>query len=376
MTAQIISLPGGRSKFDIKEVRLTNSEIAHCVGTAEAAGQKAHLSPAQTREKVEAETTKKSEANFQAQNGNIYKDASARLADFKEIKQDEEEVRELHDKERKRLAINRYTKTPSKYDPDFRMNGKERAQSALYALLGFLVRIIAVVAIALYARGSGFSPDISTNWGLAIIFAFVALLPSGVLAARLDYTDSLDEKRHIAKRLGSISFVIFLVWAAATAILFAPQENSSTAFAVSLTSPAQTVQSMQNLIDLLFPKSAISTALLFTHILAEVFAAAALAAHGKLQNLKGRQAKPVESNEAKLHRELYDLHRGRMAASDEEVRFLEGVLEKYQGERSACVLDAVNRANSLMLEVEARTLQAKVEVIYGTAGIEPVARGA
>lgn len=360
MTAKIISLEGGRSKFDIEPVRLTENEIAHSAGADDP------VTSAQER----------AEARFDEVNGSVQTEAQTRLTHLRARQSAENTVRDQVQTERERTTGALYAKTPSKHDPKYRMSAGERSQKSLYTVLRFVTLGVTTLVIALYARGSGFSPDISSSWAIALLYAFPAFLLSGVISNKIDYTDDLKQKRRTAKNLGYVAISFLLVWVGATAIMFAPEEASSAGFQVNFSSPAQVVQSAQDIVDWLFPKSIVGIVLLFTHVLTDIFAAAALATHAKLQGLKGRETEFVEPKETSKHRELWDFHTGRLGETEREIEFLEGVCRKFTDARASSVADARNRIQSLMLEMEARTLQAKVEVIYGTAGIAPVAKGA
>jgi len=354
MTAQIISLPGGRSKFDIEQVRLTENEVAHSAGADDP------IAFAQER----------AESRFDEVNGSVQTEAETRLTHLRARQEADNTVRDQIQTERERTTGALYAKTPSKHDSKYRMSAGERSQKSLYTILRFMTLGVTTLVIALYARGSGISPDISSSWLIALLYAFPAFIISGVISNKIDFTDDLAQKRRTAKRLGYVAIAFLLVWVGATSIMFAPEEASSADFQVSFSSPAQAAQSAQGIVDWLFPKSVVGIVLLFTHVLTDIFAAAALATHAKLQGLKGRETEFVEPKEASKHRELWDFHTGRLGETEREIEFLEGVCRKFTEARTSSLADARGRIQSLMLEIEARALQAKVEVIYGTAGIK------
>lgn len=357
MTAEVTALPGGRSKYEIKDVRLPDATIAHCL--------------ANNKDGPINAVTDKAKTHFGEVNEQTRTETETRLNQLKANQSDEKNVQERIQEKRKDTTGALYAKTPSKYDPQYRMSLSERGLSGLYTILRFITLGVSVTAIALYARSSGFSVDVSSSWIIAILYGFPALILSGVIANRIDYTDNLKEKRAIARRLIYIAMAFFLLWVGATAIMFAPEEATNSGYQVNFASPVQAVQSAVDIVDWLFPKSIFGLVLLFAHVLTDIFAAAALATHAKLQGLKGRTTQFDELQETAAHRQHYDLHSERLIETNSEIKVLEGVLAAFLAKESACVSAAKNRMHSMMLEQQSRHLQVTLDVIYGTAKITP-----
>ena len=197
MTAEITALPGGRSKYEIKDVRLPDAEIVHCLANNKDGPINAVTDIAKT--------------HFAKENEQTRTEVETRLNQLKANQSDEQNVQGRIQKERINTTGALYAKTPSKYDPQYRMSLSERGLSGLYTILRFITLGVSVTVIALYARSSGFSIDVSSSWIIAILYGFPALILSGVIANRIDYTDNLKEKRAIARHLIYISIAFFLL---------------------------------------------------------------------------------------------------------------------------------------------------------------------
>ena len=355
MPAQMIALEGGKSKYAVSQIRVEEPTVGHALGSEDPVSA------------VQASAA----AQFDASNIHVDTEAATRLEQLRYIEQAENQVAAEVQGERKRTAAWKYAKTPARHDAAFRLSVAERCNQGIYILLRYVTLCVSTLVVALYARGSGFSADISTNWALAIAFAFPALIGSAVIAGRVDLKDDLEQKRAMVRRLAYVAIGLLVVWVAASAILFAPKEASATAFQVRFGSSGSGLQMAQALVDQLFPKSVVGILLLFTHVLTDTFMAAALAGFAKLQGLKGRETEFVTNKEFLANNAHWDFHQGRLTDTRREILFLEGVRKAVEAGREACVRDAVARVQSHILEVRAAEMQAKVDVIRAKVGKAP-----
>lgn len=349
----VFALEGGRArKQSITDVTVPDSDIIRHVPPIPS------MSPAQAMQDAESALAIHATKLFEGKNIAVKMAAETEITHIQNEVTKAEEISELAKIGLRKLTGVLHVKTPAKHDPKYRLSFGERIEHGFYIITRFAFPVVSVTAMALMARASGFSVDISSSWPIALIYTSVVYLVSGMLGSRGDLTNYLEVRRGLTRRYMIIATTFFFVWLAAASVFFAPAE-SATAYAVNFS----TESSAAAFTFLGFtPKTVIGVIMAFAHIVSDVYGAATLAMVQKLAGLKGRDPLPMEAPEAVTHREIAEAQQKRTEGLVRRLGELQGLLNEWDSKRASTVSDANAR---LRYETRRRETDAQIAAFHG-----------
>lgn len=266
--------------------------------------------------------------------------------------------------------VTRIARTRTEPDANYQPSRGEQIGGRILTGMRFASLAVAVSMIAIYARASGVSVDISTSWLLALAFGFPALLVSYALSQVSEISDNIETKRRIAIAYTGAGTVLFTGWLAATAYMFGLEaEAANQGFMVDLGGGGNaapdtvTTHDTVSWISALFPSGAAGRWLLFTHVAADVTLAAAAGVWSKLFGKVGRAVEFPDREEYVAYHGDAAVAEAELASTDAAMAHLQGLLSSYPEKRKSAIEHAVNAVAAMMRDLEAELTAAKTDAI-------------
>lgn len=295
-------------------------------------------------------------AQFDAVNGATREEARSRLAYLTRLAK--AAAKRMRKEERKlQRAVNLYAKTPEVGETGFRMDRRQLTTVTIFVFLRFLLLAVTIWLVALYARASGVSTDLSTNWFMALAFGFPALMFSWALSCVSDACDSKAAKRRVALFYTVLGGLALFMWVALTAMIFGPTGASAAAqggtAGLTLTLGSVAADPVQEVLPLIatvklwlsaiFGWMGLGVALLLTHVAGDTLVGAACTIWSKLSFAAGRETEFQRSKEyAALRAELAEAEQEHRDVEN-ETALMRRVLRDYRDGRRSTVRDALAR---------------------------------
>lgn len=348
-------IPGTMTPVDaldlaIEDVVVSRSDLSGCLGA----------------EDPEAAARRLAGAVFDGRNASAYAAARTRLQTMTDRRA--AAVRRLQGLEDILLGVQkRHAKTRTVPDPQFRPSIGERVSLVAFGAARLALLGAGVLIIALYARASGVSVDISTNWFLALSYGTPVVLASYVLSSLMHATDQIETRRRIAVGTTLAGVAFLLCWLIATAAMFALETDTSTLFATGLGLGATEGPAAGGWFGALFPQNMTGRMLLLMHVLTDVVLGAAAGCWMKLVGCAGREMVFAPRPEEAGYREAARHQVGELEQIDMVFAHLSALVETYPLKRALAADLAATTAAGMLVELKAARAAADRDMLVRLA---------
>lgn len=349
---QLASVRGGRD-LSIQDVSLTDADLAAPLAADDPVVAGGDLA----------------EKSFMARNAGVVAELDRRELHLARDKAKDQALLDGFEAKRKRVSGIK-AKTPRKADPEFKPTLGERAYMVFFGvILRFALLIVTIAVIAMYVRSSSYSVDLSTNWWMAIAYAFPVLVASFALSSLADLSENITVKRRFAWVFTTTGMLALIVWVGCSAALFGFDTEAAQGLTLDLdlgtatTAPGQplpaVLETLQVWVDALFPQQTIGALLLFVHVLADVLLSAAAGVFAKLAGTIGRETRFEPRADYMSYDGCVRHLRERIAQIDRQLEYTANVRQAYATGIAKARADAEARVKALELRARADQLVAR-----------------
>ncbi|MDJ0994333.1 MAG: hypothetical protein QNI90_12210 [Dinoroseobacter sp.] len=243
-------------------------------------------------------------------------------------------------------------------DKLYRLPTGEKIKAAFELVLSLAALVMAVYVVAAFVKSSTYSLELSGSWLRSIGYAFPVVLAATGIAAFVAFEPDLTKLRRIGKRVVVLGVVVFAIWAVLTGWLFIGLEGGEEVlFALDAAEPS--------LMEILFPTSALGTALLVTHVLSDVLFSAALGIRAVLRSRteKGRRRDVRVCEDYLLTEKLMAPLEAQLNALATERSGFEAVISDASSIREKTVDEALARIANLQRQRDAHMAEAETRFL-------------